>query len=129
MRSEARSRRAVLALVSLSVAAFCFVTAEVLPIGLLPLIAGDLRHSESTTGLLVTGYAVVVLAASVPLVRLTRRVVRRHLLAGTLAAFTVATLLSASAPSYSCATSARLRPPRWRRCCSRLVSPESPEPW
>ena len=93
-------RRATLALVALSVAAFCFVTTEVLPIGLLTVMASDLHRSESTAGLLVTGYAAVVLVASVPLVWLTQQVARRRLLVHTLAVFTVATLASALATSY-----------------------------
>jgi len=101
-------RRATLALVALSVAAFCFVTTEVLPIGLLTVMAKDLHRSESTAGLLVTGYAVVVLVASVPLVWLTQRVSRRHLLVGTLAIFATATLAASLATSYAVLMGARL---------------------
>ncbi len=101
-------RRATLALVALSVATFCYVTTEVLPIGLLTLIAPDLNRSESTTGLLVTGYALVVMVFAVPLTRLTRRVPRRPLLAGALALFAVTTTVSALANSYEVLLGARL---------------------
>lgn len=101
-------RRAVAGLVALSVGAFCFVTAELLPIGLLTLISADLDHSEADTGLLVTGYAVVVVIASVPLTRLTYRLPRRALLGGTLAVFVAATLLSAAATGYAVLLGARL---------------------
>ncbi|HEX5199199.1 MFS transporter [Paractinoplanes rhizophilus] len=100
--------RARFALVALAVAAFCFVTTEVLPIGLLTVMAADLHRSESAAGLLVTGYAAVVLLASVPLVWLTQRVARRRLLVGTLAVFTAATALSSLAAGYGVLLGARL---------------------
>ena len=100
--------RAVAALVALSTGAFCFVTAELLPIGLLTLIARDLDHTESSIGLLVTGYAVVVMVASVPLTRVTRRLPRRALLGGTLAVFVLSTLVSAAATDYTLLLVARL---------------------
>jgi DHA1 family L-arabinose/isopropyl-beta-D-thiogalactopyranoside export protein-like MFS transporter/DHA1 family inner membrane transport protein len=103
-----RPRRAVLALIALSAAAFCFVTTEILPIGLLTVMASDLHRSESTAGLLVTGYATVVLVASVPLVWLTQRVARRRLLVGTLAVFTAATTLSSVAADFGVLLGARL---------------------
>ncbi len=93
--------RANAALLALAVAAFCFVTTEILPIGLLTVIAGDLHRSRSQVGLLVTGYAVVVVLAALPLTGLTRRLPRRWLLAGTLAVFTAGTLASALARDYS----------------------------
>jgi len=97
-----------LALAVLALSAFCYVTTELLPVGLLTLIAPDLHRTPAQTGLLVTGYAVVVVVASVPLTRLTQRVPRRPLLAGTLAVFAAATLLSAVAPSYPVLLVARL---------------------
>ncbi|ETK30998.1 MFS transporter [Microbispora sp. ATCC PTA-5024] len=93
-------RRAMWALVALATAAFAYVTAELLPVGLLTVMAADLDRSPSETGLLVTGYAVVVVLASLPLTRLTRRVPRRRLLTVTLAVFAAGALLSAVAPSY-----------------------------
>jgi DHA1 family L-arabinose/isopropyl-beta-D-thiogalactopyranoside export protein-like MFS transporter/DHA1 family inner membrane transport protein len=100
--------RATASLVVLSVAAFGFVTIEILPIGLLTLIADDLHRSRSDVGLLMTGYAVVVMLASVPLTMLTRRVPRRWLLAGTLGVFAAGALASALARSYPVLLGARL---------------------
>lgn len=77
-------RSAVLA--ALMPAAFTFNTAENLPIGLLELIAGSLRVSVSTVGLLVTGYGVTVAVASVPLAHVLRGVARRHVLTALLTA-------------------------------------------
>ncbi|WP_433460222.1 MFS transporter [Micromonospora sp. CA-248212] len=104
----AHPRRAVHALVALSAATFCYVTTEVLPIGLLTLIAPDLGRSRSEAGLLVTGYAVVVMIVALPLTRVTRRVPRRPLLAGTLGVFAAATTVSAFADSYQVLLAARL---------------------
>jgi predicted MFS family arabinose efflux permease len=101
-------RRANLALLALAVAAFSYVTVEVLPIGLLTVISADLHRSRAQTGLLVTGYAIVVVIASIPLARVTQRVPRRLLLGTTLAVLTLATLASAAAHSYVVLLVARL---------------------
>ncbi|MEV4455323.1 MFS transporter [Microbispora sp. NPDC004025] len=101
-------RRAAWALVALAVGAFTYVTAEVLPIGLLTVMAADLDRSPSETGLLVTGYAAVVVLASLPLTRLTQRVPRRRLLTATLAVFVAGMLLTAVAPNYPTLLAARL---------------------
>ncbi|MFC6021806.1 MFS transporter [Plantactinospora solaniradicis] len=106
--SATSDRRAVGALTALSVAAFGYVTAEMLPIGLLTVMAADLDRSRAEIGLLVTGYAVVVVTASVPLARLTQRVPRRMLFAGTLGVFAAAMLVSALAQSYQVLFVARL---------------------
>ncbi|MEV5741583.1 MFS transporter [Microbispora rosea] len=101
-------RRAAWALVALAVGAFTYVTAEVLPIGLLTVMAADLDRSPSETGLLVTGYAAVVVLASLPLTRLTQRVPRRRLLTVTLGVFVAGMLLTAVAPNYPTLLAARL---------------------
>jgi predicted MFS family arabinose efflux permease len=102
------SRRATAALVFLGVSTFSFVTIEVLPIGLLTVMADDLGRSRSRIGLLVTAYAVVVVLASIPLARLTTHLPRRIVLGGTLAVLTVATALSAAAPTYEVLFAGRL---------------------
>src|SRR4051794_32760394 len=102
------SRRATAALVFLGVSTFSFVTIEVLPIGLLTVMADDLGRSRSRIGLLVTAYAVVVVLASIPLARLTTHLPRRVVLGGTLAVLTVATALSAAAPTYEVLFAGRL---------------------
>lgn len=101
-------RRAVAALAALSFATFCFVTTEVLPTGLLTIISADLDRSQSQVGLLVTGYALVVLVASVPLARLTRRIPRRLLLTGTLGILVLSTLVAAIAENFWVLLIARL---------------------
>ena len=99
---------AVGALLALAVAAFAYVTTETLPIGLLLLITADLDVSPSTAGLLVTYYGLVVVAASIPLTHLTRRVPRRLLLSGVLAVFVLTSWVSAAASSYPMLLSARV---------------------
>ncbi len=101
-------RRAIGALLALSVATFSYVSVESLPVGLLTLIAQDLDASLAGVGALVTGYAVVVVVASLPLTRLTRTVPQRYLLASLLGVFVVGTLLSAAASIYPVLLAARL---------------------
>ncbi|MEV0716656.1 MFS transporter [Asanoa sp. NPDC050611] len=108
MPPQISSGRATAALVALSLAAFAYVTTELLPVGLLTVIAPDLDRSQSEVGLLVTGYAFVVVLASLPLAQLTRRIPRRRLLAVTFAVFTVATAVSALATGYWVLAGARL---------------------
>ena len=59
-------------------------------------------------GLLVSGYAVVVVLASVPLTRLTRRIPRRQLLGTTMILFAVANVAAALASTYTVLAGARL---------------------
>ncbi|MDG4826374.1 MFS transporter [Asanoa sp. WMMD1127] len=100
--------RATAALIALSLAAFAYVTTEVAPIGLLTVIASDLDRSRSEVGLLVTGYAFVVVLASLPLTLVTRRIPRRRLLAVTFAVFVLATAAAALATDYWVLAGARL---------------------
>jgi DHA1 family L-arabinose/isopropyl-beta-D-thiogalactopyranoside export protein-like MFS transporter/DHA1 family inner membrane transport protein len=102
------TRRARAALAALSIGTFSFVTVEILPVGLLTVIADDLDRSRSSVGLLVTGYALVVVVAALPLTRLTLRLRRRTVLGGSLAVFVAATTLSAFAWSYEVLLVARL---------------------
>jgi predicted MFS family arabinose efflux permease len=94
--------------VALAVGAFSYVTTENLPVGLLPLIAADLRVSPSAVGLLVTGYGLTVAAASVPLTRLARRIPRRTLFALLLTVFVLTSLIAAIASSYWLLLAARV---------------------
>lgn len=102
------SKSASITLIALTLAVFIYVTTESLPIGLLPLIATDLGTTESAVGLLVTGYGLVIVAVSLPLTRLTRRLPRRRLLCVLLAVFVVATCLSAAAWNYWLLMGARM---------------------
>jgi DHA1 family L-arabinose/isopropyl-beta-D-thiogalactopyranoside export protein-like MFS transporter/DHA1 family inner membrane transport protein len=94
------SRKPHAALVTLGVGTFSYVTIEVLPIGLLTVIAADLHRSRSDIGLLVTGYAVIVVLAAIPLARLTLGLPRRLVLGATLGLMAVGAAISAVAPTY-----------------------------
>ncbi|MFI7128750.1 MFS transporter [Nonomuraea sp. NPDC050153] len=100
--------RSIGALAALSVSTFIYVTTETLPIGLLPLIAADLSTSPSAVGLLVTGYGLMVVFATVPLTRLTYRMPRRLLLTSLLVVFVAANALSAAATTYGVLLGARV---------------------
>ncbi|GAA2184773.1 MFS transporter [Micromonospora lupini] len=108
MAWEVSPRRARAVLITLSLAAFAFITTELLPVGLLTHIAPDLDRSRSQVGLLVSGYAVVVVLASVPLARLTQRIPRRHLLGATMLLFAAANAAAALAPTYAVLAGSRL---------------------
>lgn len=95
MRVRSRGSLAVL-----SLSTFVFVTAESLPIGLLVPISRGLDVSQGAVGLLVTGYAAVVVVATIPLTRVTRRVPRKLLLAVLLGVFIVGTALCAASGTY-----------------------------
>src|SRR5690348_16040290 len=100
--------RAVITLVALALSTFVFVTTETLPIGLLPLIAADLGVGQAAVGLLVTGYALVVVVATIPLTRWTRRVRRRPLLVALLGVAAAGTTVSALADAYPLLLASRL---------------------
>ncbi|HEV8460436.1 MAG TPA: MFS transporter [Gaiellaceae bacterium] len=102
------SRRILGALLALSLGTFAYVTTENLPVGLLPELAQDLHHSRSVTGYLITGYAAVVVVASVPLAIATRRFSRRKLLIAALSVYVTGTALGAAAGSYGVLLATRM---------------------
>jgi predicted MFS family arabinose efflux permease len=101
-------RRATVILVAMAVSTFLFVLVEGLPSGLLTLMAPDLGTTTSRIGLLVTGYAVVVLLGSVPLARWTQHIPRRWVLSATVGLAAVATLWAGLATTYESILAARL---------------------
>ncbi|MFB9316956.1 MFS transporter [Cryptosporangium minutisporangium] len=96
------------ALTALGASAFVYVTAEAVPVGLLPEIASDMSVSEADIGLLLTSYAAVAALTSVPLTAVTMRVPRRRLIACTIAAFAVSQLAAAFAPTFVLLVMARM---------------------
>jgi predicted MFS family arabinose efflux permease len=88
-------------LLILSLSVFTAVTTEIAPVGLLPAIGHAFGVSESTAGLLVSLYAVLVAALAVPLTLATRRVPGKRLLLIALGTYTVSNLISALAPSFA----------------------------
>jgi DHA1 family inner membrane transport protein len=96
-----------IALLTLSAAAFVTVTAELLPASVLLPMSDGLGVKPSTAGMLVSAWAVTVAVLSLPLVRWTRRLPRRRILAGTLGALSIATGLTALAPTFEVALASR----------------------
>src|ERR1700722_13036537 len=91
--------RAGLAILALSV--FAAVTTEMAPVGLLPAIGRQFGVAESTAGLLVTLYAVLVAALAVPLTLATRRVPGKRLLLIAMSSYAASNVISALAPSLA----------------------------
>ncbi len=95
-------------LLALAVGAFGIGTTEFAPMGLLPVIAADLHVSVPTAGLLVTGYALGVVAGAPLLTLPTGKLDRRTLLIGLMVLFTIGNALSALAPGYGTLLAARI---------------------
>jgi predicted MFS family arabinose efflux permease len=96
------------ALTVLGFSAFCYVTAETLPVGLLPQIAEGLDVSEAQVGLLLTSYAVVAGVSTIPLTALTMRVPRHLLIAIAVAIFAISQAAASFAPTFAILAAARL---------------------
>lgn len=79
---------------------FIFVTSEMMPVGLLPDIATSIGRDEASTGLLVTGYAWVVMLFSLPLTLVSASMNRRRLLLILLGVFCAGNLLCGIADSF-----------------------------
>ncbi|MFD8386662.1 MFS transporter [Streptomyces sp. NPDC059679] len=105
---QGAGKRPTAALLALSVAAFCYVSVETVPVGLLSVMSSDLGVSSSRIGLLVTGYGATVAVVSLPLAWAVARVPRRPLLLGLMAVLVAATAVSAVTPGYGLLFTARL---------------------
>ncbi|WP_338887665.1 MFS transporter [Rhodococcus sovatensis] len=92
----------------LAAAAFVYVTAETLPVGLLPEISTDMNVSESSVGLLLTFYAYGVAVMTMPFMTFVRRWPRRRIVVVTVAALAVSQLISAIAVGYPMLVVARM---------------------
>ena len=84
----------------LGLAIFGLGTSEFLVAGLLPAIAGDLGVDIPDAGLLISAYAIGMLAGAPILAVATQRLPRKVTLAGTLALFTLGHVAGALAPGY-----------------------------
>jgi DHA1 family inner membrane transport protein len=95
-------------LFALAIGAFGIGVTEFTPMGLLPLLADDLKVSIPTAGLLVSAYAFGVLLGAPLMTLTTGRVPRKALLIGLMGIFTVGNLLSAIADGYGMLLAARI---------------------
>ena len=83
-------------LFALAVGAFGIGVTEFAPMGLLPVIANDLGISIPTAGLLISAYALGVMAGAPLMTLTTGRIPRRTLLIGLAAIFTLGNVLAAA---------------------------------
>ena len=96
------------ALFALAIGAFAIGTTEFTPMGLLPVIADGVQVSIPTAGMLVSAYAVGVMAGAPVMTLLFSRFGKRAALMGLMVLFTIGNLLSAFAPSYTTLLLSRL---------------------
>ncbi len=89
-----------LPLCGMTLSAFIFNTSEFMPIGLLTDIAADFHTTEAHAGMLITIYAWVVMAMSLPLMILFSRCPLRPLLLGVMALFAISQVGSAISTGY-----------------------------
>jgi len=97
-----------LGLLALAVGAFGIGVTEFAPMGLLPVIAKDLRVSIPAAGLLISAYALGVMIGAPLMTLTTGRVPRRMLLIGLAGIFTAGNLLAAVSDSYATLLVARV---------------------
>ncbi len=96
------------ALLALAVGAFAIGTTEFTPMGLLPVIADGVQVSIPTAGMLVSAYAIGVMAGAPVMTLLFSRFGKRAALMWLMVLFTVGNLLSAFAPGYATLLLSRL---------------------
>jgi len=89
------------ALLALALCAFSIGTTELVIVGLLPQVAGDLEVTIPTAGLLVTGYALGVVFGGPALTAATIRLPRKALLLALMGVFIAGNVLAAVAPGYA----------------------------
>jgi|GEM_PF-818723 len=92
--------RANATLVALGAAAFLVVTNEIAPLGLIKTMAVDLGRSEAQLGMTVTVFAIATMLATMPLALLTTRMIRRWVLVGTMAFWSLGALTAAMSTTY-----------------------------
>lgn len=95
-------------LLVLATATLVMVTGEMLPTAVLGQMSAGLGVTEASVGLLVSLWAAVVVVASFPLVRLTRKLDRRAVIVASMVAFATSSALTALAPTYQVAIGGRL---------------------
>jgi len=100
--------KSTVALFALAIGAFAIGTTEFTPMGLLPVIADGVHVGIPTAGMLVTAYAVGVMAGAPVMTLLFSRFGRRAALMALMVIFTVGNLLSALAPNYATLLASRL---------------------
>ncbi|PKR84935.1 MFS transporter [Heyndrickxia camelliae] len=103
-----KNNRSTFALLALAVSAFAIGTTEFISVGLLPLIAQDLKISVTTAGLTVSLYALGVTFGAPILTSLTSRMPRKTLLIWIMILFIIGNSIAASATSIWILLAARV---------------------
>ncbi len=104
----ADGQRATLGLAALAAAAFVYVTAETLPIGLMPQLVAGLHVRTSAIGLLVTIYAAVAGLTAIPMTAWTNNRPRRQVIVAAVGLLAFSQMAIALATSYSVVLGARV---------------------
>lgn len=87
IKEQEMSLKKWMTLVGLTLSTFIFNTSEFIPIALLTDIGGDFGLTEAQAGMLISVYAWVVMALSLPLMLITSKMEMRRLLLGVMAVF------------------------------------------
>lgn len=101
MTTDTSSKLPLGPLITLATATFMSITIEMLPTGLMHLMAPDLGVGDGQIGLLMSVFAFAVVITSTPLTMLLRNVPKRYLLVGVLTFFSLSTIMTALAPTYA----------------------------
>jgi predicted MFS family arabinose efflux permease len=104
--AEGSDRR--VGLLALATAAFVYVTAETLPVGLLPQMASGLHVSDGSIGLLVTAYAAIAGLSALPMTAWVGRRSRREVVITSVGLLAVSQFAMAAAPDYAMVLVARV---------------------
>ena len=107
-RHPAGPRRGGVGLAALATAAFVYVTAETLPVGLLPQLAAGLHVRPGAIGLLVTVYAAAAGFTAVPLTAWTSHRPRRQVVLAAVLLLALSQFVIALAPDYAVVAGARV---------------------
>ena len=91
---------AIVGIAVLGLATFFAITTELMPVGLLSTMSGDLGVTESRMGVVITVYALAVALLALPLTWVTARVPRKAVLVATLGGYTASNLIVALAPNF-----------------------------
>jgi predicted MFS family arabinose efflux permease len=92
----------------LASATFVYVTAETLPVGLLPQLSAGLHVRPGTVGLLVTAYAAVAGLTAIPLTAGLDHRSRRTVVVGCVGVLALSQFVVAGAPDYAVVLAARI---------------------
>jgi predicted MFS family arabinose efflux permease len=101
-------KRSFYALLALALSAFAIGTTEFISVGLLPMIAQDLKIPVTTAGLTVSLYAVGVMIGAPILTSLTFKMPRKTLLLWIMVVFIIGNALAASASTIGLLLAARI---------------------